>query len=339
MRLLLAALTAATLPAYGHAQTLGTVDLPEVSGLATASTGTTLFVEQDSGNGPFVQRVDRRGHVLTTYRLGARNHDWEDLAAAPDAQGRPSLFLADTGDNDAVRSSVQVLRFAEPPPGTRTAGPVTTYRYRYADGPHDAEALLVLPGARSVAVVTKTVGTAAVYTAPLSTDGVQVLRKVADVPLSLTGTPGGPVAPFGQLLVTGGAVSADGTRVALRTYTDLYEWRLDGDLAAVLARPGRRSPLPPSRQGEAVAYERDGSAVLVATEGRGGALQRLARQAPLRTPPRTPTPTPSPVAASQPVSRPGHRGAAAALVGAVLLVGAGLAVALRRRSTVVAHRT
>jgi hypothetical protein len=336
VRLLLAALTAAALPAYGHAQTLGTIDLPEVSGLAPASTGPTLFVEQDSGNGPYVQRLDRRGHVLATYRLDARNHDWEDLAAAPDAQGRPSLFLADTGDNDAVRAEVQVLRVAEPAPGARRAGPVTTYRFRYADGPHDAEALLVLPGARSVAVVTKTVGTAGLYTAPLRAGAPQVLRKVAEVPLSLSGTPGGPVAPFGQLLVTGGAVSADGTRLALRTYTDLYEWRLDADLATVLARPGRRSPLPPSRQGEAVAYERDGSAVLVATEGRGGALQRLVRQAP----PAARTPTPTPVAASQPAPRrPARGGGAVALLGGALLAGAGLVVVLRRRSTGVAHRS
>ncbi|MCW2607163.1 MAG: hypothetical protein JWO60_1856, partial [Frankiales bacterium] len=272
---------------YGDPQLLGRLPLDEVSGVAVGARG--VWVQEDSGNGPVVVRVDRRGRVLQRYDVRAQNRDWEDLAAAPDAQGRPSLWLADVGDNRAVREQVQVHRVAEGDP----AGRVTTSRFTYEDGPHDAEALLVLPGAQRLALVTKGIGGAGVYEAPV---GGGVLRRVATVRLSPTGTPGGPVGAFGQLLVTGGAVSADGTRVALRTYTDLYEWDLQGDLAATFAQDPARTALPPTGQGEAVAYDGP-DAVLVASEGQDAPLQRLVRQA-ASSPSPSPSAAPTPTAAS-----------------------------------------
>ena len=66
--------------------------------------------------------------------------------------------------------------------------------------------------------------------------GTVAMGKVAAVNMTLTGTPGGPVGQAGQLLVTGGAVAGDGTRLALRTYTDAYVWPLAGsDVPAALA--------------------------------------------------------------------------------------------------------
>ena len=49
-----------------------------------------------------LRRGRRTGRLRATFRVpGATNHDWEDLAVAPDAGGTPSVWLADTGDNDA----------------------------------------------------------------------------------------------------------------------------------------------------------------------------------------------------------------------------------------------
>ena len=148
--------------------------------------------------------------------------------------------------------------------------------------------------------MTKGLAGSGVYVAPLAT-GRQVLRRVADVDLRTTGTPGGPIGAVGQVLVTGGAVTADGSRLALRTYTDLYEWELDGPLAQVLARPAIRTALPPTEQGEAVAYERDGSGA-AHERGKGRRCsapveprrpRRRRRARPRRTVDRGPTAAPS----------------------------------------------
>lgn len=308
---------------YGEPQLLGRLPFEEVSGIAVGAHGT--YVHEDSGSGPRFARIDREGQVLARFRLDATARDWEDMAAAPDAEGRPSLWFADVGDNREARDGVQVHRVVEPE-GDEVGQPVTA-RFTYEDGPRDAEALLVLPGGREVAVVTKAVGVGRVYVGPA--DG-GVLRRAATVQLSPTGTRGGPAGPFGQVLVTGGSLVGD--RVLLRTYTDLYAWEWAGDVAATFAQAPVVSPLPETRQGEAVAV--DGDAVLVASEGAPAPLHRLV---PVQPPP-SPSPSPSSSRSAPPEavveSREVRRAVAWAVVGVVgLLLGAvGLAASRRRRA-------
>lgn len=314
---------------------LASLPFDEVSGLAVGERG--LYVHEDSGNGPRFARVDRDGEVLQRYALPVDDVDWEDMAAAPDADGEPSLWFADVGDNRAERDEVQVHRVSEDAP----EGPVTTYRLVYEDGPRDAEALLVLPGGEQVAVVSKDLGAAGVYLADLG-DERGVLRRVTEVRLRPTGTRGGPAGAFGQLLVTGGAVSPDGRTLALRTYTDLYEWPLAGDLVATFAQQPLRTPLPATEQGEAVGYDEDGTGVLVASEGSDAPLHRLARTGlrptsaagPAPTRPGAPAASPgsSSPGAEQPASRAVPVGLAGLLAVALLLTPVlALARALLRR--------
>ena len=103
------------------------------------------------------------------------------------------------------------------------------------------------------------------------------LRKVASVPLPPTGTAGGPIGATGQVLVTGGAVSADGRLVVLRTYTDAYVFPApDGDVETALRSPDRtRIALPATAQGEAVAVSADGRSLLTSTEGVPGAVHEV----------------------------------------------------------------
>src|SRR5207237_1742002 len=88
-------------------------------------------------------------------------------------------------------------------------------------------------------------------------------------------TQGGPVGSFGSVLVTGGATSADGTVVALRTYTDAYLYAApDGDVPAALQRTPMRIPLPGEKQGEAIAFDPDGT-LLSGSEGVGEPLRAV----------------------------------------------------------------
>jgi hypothetical protein len=286
---LLALLLAAAL--YGDPAVAFTFQDPRItesSGLASSSTPGVVFTHNDSGDDARFFAVDDTGRTVTTYALpDVQARDWEDMARGPDEQGRSSLWLGDIGDNNALRDhGLLVHRVREPVPGDReavTTEPPTSFRLVYEDGPGDAEGLLVHPRTGRLYVVTKPLaGPAKVYAAPevLDAEGRNLLELVAEVPLRATGTPGGPgIGGLAQLLVTAGDISPDGARVALRTYTDLYEWAIEGDdVAAAFDADPVVTPLPETRQGEGLAYAPDGRSVLVSTEGAGAPVHRLTAQ-------------------------------------------------------------
>ena len=258
--------------------------LTESSGVASSSVSDDwFFTHEDSGSGPVFHAVGVDGRLLATYDLGVDARDWEDMARGPDG----TLWLGDIGDNNAARDlGLLVHRVDEPQvdparEGVEQEVASTSYRLRYADGPRDAETLLVHPRTGQVLVVSKPLGgPVRVYAAPAQLDagGPNLLEEVAQVRVGGTGTTGGPgIGSLAQGLVTGGDISSDGTRVALRTYTDLYEWPLPSDdVAAALAAEPVVTALPATFQGEGVAYTRDGTALLVTSEGEGAPVHRVA---------------------------------------------------------------
>jgi len=277
---------------YGGAAVLFTFDDPRISessGLASSSAPGILFTHNDSGDAARFFAVDGEGRTRTVYTLpDTQARDWEDMARGPDEAGISSLWLGDIGDNNARRDlGLLVHRVREPAPTDRdqvTTEPPTSFRLRYPDGPGDAEALLVHPRTGRLYVITKPLaGPAKVYAAPgaLDADGPNQLELVAEVLFRTTGTPGGPgIGSFAQLVVTAGDISPDGSRVALRTYTDLYEWEIEGDdVAGAFGGTPAVTALPQTRQGEGLAYSSDGSAILVSSEGEGAPVHRLTPQA------------------------------------------------------------
>jgi hypothetical protein len=206
-----------------------------------------LWTHNDGGQVADIYGVDGRGHTVTRLRLrGIDPYDPEALAPGRDAKGRPALFLGDTGDNLERRPDVSVFRVTEPRTlGEHTVDP-TWYRFRYPDGSHDAEALLVDPRDGRLWIATKSFGAdAGLYRAPRrlveQADGTNRLTRVADVPP----------------LVTDGAFLSNGDFV-LRTYTTAY----------VYDRPGHvrdHFELPLQQQGESIAFDRD--RLLIGSEG------------------------------------------------------------------------
>ncbi|MCW2679440.1 MAG: hypothetical protein JWM62_841 [Frankiales bacterium] len=260
--------------------------ISESSGLASATSPGIVYTHNDSGDEARFFAVDTStGRTRTVYALpDVQARDWEDMARGPDEDGVSSLWLGDIGDNNARRDlGLLVHRVREPEPTSRervTTEPPTSFRLRYPDGPGDAEALLVHPRTGRLYVVTKPLsGGALVYAAPttLDPDGPNVLERVGSVRLEPTGTPGGPgIGGLAQLLVTAGDIAPNGSHVALRTYTDLYEWEVEGDdVAGAFAGKPTVTALPESRQGEGLAYTADGSAVLLSTEGAGTPVHRV----------------------------------------------------------------
>jgi hypothetical protein len=298
--------------------------IDESSGLAASAD--RLWTINDGGSRLRVFELDRSCRVLRTIEAGIDPYDVEDLARA--AEG--TFWLADTGDNALNRSTVAVERL-------RPDGSATPFRLTYPDGPHDAEAVLLAPSGQ-LFIATKEPLTSNVYTptGPLSAARPTPLRKVASTGFLPTGTAGGPVGAAGQVVVTGGAVSPDGRTVVLRTYTDAYVWSApNGDVGAAIASGKRRRiPLPPTAQGEAVAFSSDGRSLLTSTEGVPAAVHvvPLGDAALTAGPPRTTSPR---AAAGSPDPDSSDHGdllrTLLAPVVAIAAVGAVLALAFRRR--------
>jgi hypothetical protein len=231
--------------------------LPELSGLVAV--GDQVLAVNDGGDQVVVHLLDAACQVVDVHTAAIDPYDPEDLALGADG----TVWVADTGDNNVNRPTVALLAL-------RPDGSTGVFRLTYPDGPHDTEALLLAPDGTPYLVTKEVLGASSVYrpTSALVDGGTVALAEVASVTVTLTGTPGGPVGRAGQLMVTGGAVSGDGSRLALRTYTDAYVWTLAGsDVVGALAAPPVRVPLPASPQGEAISFTADNQQLVVASEG------------------------------------------------------------------------
>lgn len=223
------------------------------------------YAINDGGTSAKVYVLGKDCQVQDTITGDVDPYDVEDLARGADG----TFWLSDTGDNDEDRDTIALISLTP-------AGETGIHRLTYPDGKHDAEALL-LDGAGVPYVITKSpLGTADVFrpSGPLASPGPTPLEKVITVRLTSTDTPGGPVPGFvGSVTVTGAAASPDGTAIALRTYTDAYLFPMrDGNVLEALAAKPVRVPLPNEAQGEAIAFQPDGSLVS-GTEERDGAAQ------------------------------------------------------------------
>ncbi|KAA9160008.1 hypothetical protein FPZ12_018735 [Amycolatopsis acidicola] len=297
-------------------------DLDELSGLV--SDGQHWYAINDGGKKVQVFVLDRDCSVRQVITNSTDPYDVEDLARSSDG----TLWLSDTGDNDKKRDTVALL-------AVTPQGKTTVYRLTYPDGAHDTEALLLDRDGTPYLVTKTPFGDSGVYRpkAALASPGPTPLEKVGSLNFRTTDTQGGPVPGFGTVLVTGGATSTDGTVVALRTYTDAYLYSApDGDVLAALGRTPVRIPLPNEKQGEAIAFEPDGT-LLSASEGTGEPIRAVHGATALVTPATTEA---APAAGGEAGSGSGGSsegmGAVPALVLAVCVAGAAAFVWTKLRS-------
>jgi hypothetical protein len=222
----------ALLPQPATAQAAGVVvrtmtdpRIVESSGLARSHfNDTRLWTHNDSGGGNTIYAIGRSGRTTATYQLAnARTWDWEAMGSARH-RGVNYLFVGEIGDNRSQKASIFVYRVREPRPsapnGTlRPRG----YEFRYPDGSHDAEALLVRPGSMRIYIVTKVKnGSGHIYRAPKhpSTKRVNRLQRVGTAPSGITD-----------------GVFLDHRRFVLRGYGSAWLYRSFGARAKQFAMP------------------------------------------------------------------------------------------------------
>jgi hypothetical protein len=230
-----------------------------------------IWTHNDSGDDAVVYATTLAGQLLSRHRLsGVQAVDWEDIALAPcPHQPGDCLYIADTGDNHERRRVATLYVVPEPEPaatregGTDAIAPAAatlSVWITYPDGAHDVEAIWVDPKG-AVELITKgTSGPIRRYRIPRS-----ALKNDTVVPEARGILPIVPDPRLGRL-VTGGAMSPSGTRVALRTYTEIFFFRLgtDGELAPD-GPPCWLSLREP--QGEAVDFLDDRTLVLTSESG------------------------------------------------------------------------
>ena len=225
----------------------------ESSGLARSRISSTrLWTHNDSGDTARLFAIGSGGATLRTFTLtGASHKDWEGMASAVKG-GVSYLYTGDIGDNGKVRSQIYVHRIREPQPsapsGSRT--PVT-WAFRYPDGRHNAETLMVRPKSHRIYIVTKATSGGAIYRAPetLSRTKVNVLTRVRSVPAGMSD----------------GVFLSDG-RFVLRVYQTGYLYR------SMTAAP---VPFRFPDKGEGVASDWTSNHVYISNEGKYTPIWRV----------------------------------------------------------------
>ncbi len=260
--------------------TVTSSEVTEASGIvASPDHAGVWWTHNDSGDTARFFAVDEDGSVPATFTVaGATATDWEDIAIGPGFDAahpdRPSLYLADIGDNARNRAEIVIHRVVEPDPRQPGNGVVddTPLRLRYPDGPHDAETLIVDHDTGELVIVTKDwsmAGRSEVYrTANPDSAGAAgqavTLDHVATVDL--------PPAT----LVTGGDLSPDGTVVALRSYDGvrLYPRPTGEPLWKAFSSTPCPVTIEGEKQGEAVGFAPDGRSLVTISEGKKPVLHR-----------------------------------------------------------------
>ncbi len=216
-----------------------TIDDPRItesSGLAASRLHPGVYwTHNDQDTGPYLYAVDG-GTGRTVARIALSGvgtpRDIEAIAIGPGNR----IFVGDIGDNDGVTwPYVWIYELPEPAELRDATVRATQYTVTYADGPRDAESMVVHPRTGRVYIIDKQEEGGHLYEGPaeLSASGDNVFR---------------PTAPVG-LWATDAAFSPDGEQLAVRGYLGgiWYAWngaRIERKGRLSVPLQGRASPSP-----------------------------------------------------------------------------------------------
>ncbi|MGW6457790.1 WD40 repeat domain-containing protein [Streptomyces sp. NPDC055078] len=252
--LLLAAAAPAT--AAGSDFTIEDPRITESSGLAASRAHPGIYWTHNDQDEPRVFAVDSRtGKTVATVTLRGvgKPRDMEAISIGRDG----NVYVGDIGDNlNGSWPHVWIYTFPEPKALRDMTVRATQYTVKYADGPRNAEALMVHPTTGRVYIASKNEDGGGLYEGPakLTATGTNTFRRVGEVPW-----------------VTDGAFSPDGGELVLRSYFSArgYAWK-NGRLGA-----DHRVKAPVQGQSESVTYTADGKALMFGTEGERSEVERV----------------------------------------------------------------
>jgi hypothetical protein len=269
---------------YQKPKTIGKIssgEITESSGLVASHCNQDVFwTHNDSGDKAFIFAINSEGKRLGTWKVeGAKNYDWEDIAAFKTAGGECFLYLGDTGNNTRGRDEFVIYRVKEPAVSANDSNkknplstePAEAIKFDYPEARHDAETLMVQPQSGDIYILTKRLtGASGVYklAANYSTEKTNRLEKIADLSV--------PALPNGFL--TGGDISADGKHVVIIDYFGGYELRLPDNAKnfdEIWKQKPEKIELGELKQGEAICYSVDGKSIYATSEGKNPPLIKV----------------------------------------------------------------
>ncbi|MBN8576464.1 MAG: hypothetical protein J0L66_05945 [Cytophagales bacterium] len=255
---------------FSFGKECGTIDrkLEEASGLVTSAAHPGyLWTHNDSGNGADLYLIDSAARIVAIMPLAqVHNRDWEDIALGPGPEHTKSyLYIGDIGDNNAQYAFKIIYRVAEPTTiASQPIATIDTLYVRLPDGPRDAEALMVDPLTSDLFVISKREDSVRLYQVPDNWQSGDTLTAELKARLPYFNT-------------VAADISADGTEVLLKTYEHVYYWKRQGSEALVnlLQQPPLLLNYKREKQGEAVAWARDGTGYYTLSESNTHERARL----------------------------------------------------------------
>jgi hypothetical protein len=190
-------------------------------------------------------------HLLNTdgtYRksIGIRstlNRDWEELTLAKNpVDGKEYLYIADIGDNFGLFNEYFIHRVPEPDLSADSIS-VSTFKFVYEDGRHNAEAFVVDELTGDIYLFTKNASKCGVYriSGPLVSGQVSRANKILEL-------------PYGEIT----AACVNETELLIRNYKQIWYYvRRPGErIAATFQNPPAQVDYLPEPQGEAISFDR-----------------------------------------------------------------------------------
>jgi hypothetical protein len=214
----------ATEPAKPYSR-IGQIDHPaiaESSGIvASRKYPGVYWTHCDSGNLAEIYAITREGKFIAEFPVAAKNRDWEDIAI--DDTGH--IYIGDIGNNGGRHKELHVHQVDEPDPTVKYdggRGPKLrvnkTWKLHFPDTPFDCESLFIWKGNGYVVSKLFTLLPATIYRFPLEDQKEPfVLERITSIAIH---------SP-----ATAADISADGSRLAVLTYTGLNIFQIDGDIA------------------------------------------------------------------------------------------------------------
>jgi hypothetical protein len=287
MKVLAIGILGVSLAVWGHAEEVGkstfvremeaprlkSKEVDEASGLAfSGRDGKFLWMINDSGAQPVLHLAGTDGSDRGKVKLSdATNVDWEDLSSFK-LDGVPYLLVADTGDNNSVRTDCVLYVVKEPvlpPDGALLDGELKVewkIPFTFEDGPRDCESVAVDAQAGKVILVSKRTKPPVVYELPLRPkESNAVAKRLAET--SVRPPKGTPPLPF-IAQPTGMDISPDGSLAAVVTYYGVFVFPRSGKEGWREAFAKEPVILTPHgmAQAESVAFSPDGKKLLLVSE-------------------------------------------------------------------------
>lgn len=288
-------------PAGGIIRAADHVDDPRIlesSGLvASQRVEDRFWTHNDSGYPARLFALDGPERRVVPVDIGgAESVDWEDIASGV-IDGRPTLIIADVGDNARRRDHVTLYLVDEPllsdtrhgdnPNEVGEPHPAAKLRrqmdVRYPDGPRDCEAIALDAEGRRVIMVSKQMlPRAGVYAVPIPAEGgnrfgdQQADRGAVEGDTAPPAVVAERISTLPLPMATGMDIRHDGLQMAVVGYFDLFLFNRDEteDWQAALRRVPVHIPLPKLKQIEAVCFDRHGD-IWITSEGNPMPIARV----------------------------------------------------------------